>query len=214
MISPLATLHPWLLNTVMFDTPMCDRPNGRRRLVAVQRKRSNGPLQYKFAEYRAAWSSETPELDLRHFSTRAVVLQVLNTYGYCYPWALGGIWSDLSDEQAGRAVAEILRRIGSEPKRPVEALPFGVLSEWMEPEEGDKPPKSIYRGKALAWREVVIGNDDGGRYACVFEHSWLADFRPPEGVKVEGSETGLAGRIAADRAARDSGAIFWEEITP
>lgn len=170
-------------------------------------------MEYAFRGPKREWSGEPMMLDLRHFATRAIVLQTLATHDHYYSWALGGIWSDLTDEQAGRIVAEIVRQVGADPKNPPEVLPFGVLSEWLEPEEGDKPPKHITRGRALAWREVVIGNDDGGRYACVFEYSWLADFRPPKGVKEEGQETGIAGRVAADHAARASGAIFWEEIT-
>lgn len=213
MISPLAPLQPWLLSPTLGEVSGFVQGQRQGTIVAIRKNRRN-EMEYAFRGAKREWSSEPLCLDLRHFATRAVVLQVLSTYGYSYPWVLGEIWSDLTNEQAGRVAAEIVRRAGADPKNPSEVLPFGVLSEWLEPEEGDKPPKHITRGRALAWREVVIGNDDGGRYACVFEYSWLADFRPPEGVKVEGRETGLAGRVATDRAARASGAIFWEEITP
>ena len=64
------------------------------------------------------------------------------------------------------------------------------------------------------WREISFGDNHHGRYVCIFDEGWLVDRWMPNGAPNEGPETGLAGKIAADTAARRSGALLWEDITP
>lgn len=190
LLSPFAPLYPWLDACTLSLAPI-DPPFNVSDLA----------------------------VDCRDIANRLAILQTLATHGCCHrlPWALGGIWSSLTDEQAGRVTAAIVRAIGADPKRPAKAIPFGVLSEWITPEElaeGSKPPRSHRFGVAVKWRVLVLGNDDGGRYSGLFPAGWIADFRAPEDVRYMGDERGEEGKAAADEAATASGALLWEQITP
>ena len=92
MISPFAPLYPWLIAAC------------------------NGYAWTSNESYPDA-VEPTPEtlIDLRHGPTRYAVLRALADAGHSRPWALGAPWSSLTDEQAGRATAAILRAIGADP---------------------------------------------------------------------------------------------------
>lgn len=193
MISPFAPLYPWL-----------------RDALGHQVVRSSAGLP-RFA------SSHYPtpyEIDLRDLQTRTAVLRALHDAGHSRPWALGAPWSPLTDEQAGRATAEILRAVGEDPSRPIGMVPDRILSEWFTPEDGDKPPRHYRHGSALVWREVVIGSDHSGRYVCVCQNAWIADLPWDGETPYTGPETGDAGRLAADNAARTLGCLMLEDLTP
>ena len=92
MISPFAPLYPWLIAAC------------------------NGYAWTSNESYPDA-VEPTPEtlIDLRHGPTRYAVLRALAAAGHSRPWALGAPWSSLTDEQAGRVTAAILRAIGADP---------------------------------------------------------------------------------------------------
>lgn len=89
-------------------------------------------------------------IDLRDLPTRAVVLRALapiyEARRLLPPhWALGEGWSALTAEQAGRVVAEMVRRVGADPAVVGEVLPVGVRGPYRR--QGDR-----------SWREVVAGD--------------------------------------------------------
>ena len=193
MISPFAPLYPWL----------------RAALGGVFVRLENGGL---YPAHDAL--AKRMDANLCDLQTRAAVLRALADTGHSRPWALGQPWSPLTDEQAGRATAEILRAVGEDPSRPIGMVPDRILSEWFTPEDGDKPPRHYRHGSALVWREVVIGSDHSGRYVCVCQNAWIADLPWDGETPYTGPETGDAGRLAADNAARNLGCLFIEELTP
>lgn len=201
ILSPFAPLLPWLLSAVMFDTPMCIRPNGRARLVSIQRSRADGPTQYRFAEHRPTWTNETPDLDLRHGPTRYAILRALADAGHSRPWALGAPWSLLTDEQAGRATAEIVRAVGEDPRKPARVVPVCVLGAW-------KPCYARVFSQSTGRMEDERPHLVGARIPHgIGERGWLAGAQ-------DGPETGEPGRIAADNAARALGCLMIEDLTP
>jgi hypothetical protein len=152
------------------------------------------------------------ELDLRHFPTRAVILAALAEKGHRFPWALGGIWSSLTDEQAGRLTAELIRRIGPDPLKPAATLPRCVLSRWEHSSHNDDWSRSLQVGEG--WR--VFGDD----YPHV--SSEREDMQIPGcvgwgfgwGSKRLGPEVGEAGRNAVDLHVLAKGNILIEQLTP
>lgn len=233
LLSPFAPLHPWLLKRCARNLRVVRNPDDPFSLhhegqeveilsrsaseesdIDIMLSRIDGPPDDRWVSWRR---SVDYRADCRHFATRAMMLDALAAHGHPLPWALGCIWSALTDGQAARVTAEAVRAVGADPERPAKAIPFGVLSEWITPEElaeGSKPPRSHRFGVAVEWRVLVLGNDDGGRYSGVFPTGWIADFRPPEGVRYMGDERGDEGKAAADEAAMASGALLWEQITP
>ena len=233
LLPTCAPLYPWLLDRCYRNLrvvrnpadPFSLRHDGQEIEIAsrstdpstdinIMLIRRDGPPDDRWV----CWCrSSNYRVDLLHFATRAVVLDALAFIGHARPWALGRCWSTLTDEQAARVTAEAVRAVGADPKRAAKAIPFGVLSEWITPEElaeGSKPPRSHRFGVAVEWRVLVLGNDDGGRYSGLFPAGWIADFRAPKDVRYMGDERGEEGKAAADEAATASGALLWEQITP
>lgn len=159
-------------------------------------------------------SGQWAKVDCRDFAIRARLLHLVAQQGHRRPWALGSCWSPLSDEQAGRATAEIVRRVGSVPGSPRHAVPYGVMGTWTAAEEGRPAPRA--RGmSALTWRRLWLGDEDQGRYMAVFEQCWLVDIRPwDDRVPTEGSESGEVARRLADASARVQGALLLEMLGP
>ena len=204
LLSPFAPIHEWL------------REHLRLWIVRFI-KADNFSTTTHRSRVLDVEDAEDWSLDCRDPATRFAILSALADHSILRPWALGGIWSSLTDEQAGRVTAEVVRALGADPANPSSIIPFGILSEWLTPAdlaEDSKPPRSHRYGVALEWRVLVLGNDDGGRYSGVFRAGWIADFRPPEGVRYMGDERGDEGKTAADEAAIASGALLWEQITP
>lgn len=199
MIEPFAPLYPWLRDAL----------DDAQLVLAIAEPDEDDP--------RPALDARDVGdhlLDLRHGPTRYAVLRALADAGHARPWAIGQPWSPLTDEQAGRATAAILRAVGEDPSKPVGIVPDRILSEWFTPEDGDKPPRHYRHGGALAWREVVIGSDHSGRYVCICQNAWIVDLPWDGETPYTGPETGDAGRLAADNAARSMGCLMIEDLTP
>jgi hypothetical protein len=129
----------------------------------------------------------------------------LGAYGHCFPWALGSIWSILTDEQAGRLTAEIVRRVGPDPKVPSGVMPNGVL-DFSRRKQG----AGAYRNSYIDSRSKLVGNpccpsSENGGYPGF--RGWTCGFH-------SGPETGDAGQAAAERCAMGLGAILVEQVTP
>lgn len=149
----------------------------------------------------------TCTLDLLDLPTRAAVLLALHDEGtargksWSRPWMLGGIWSPLDDFQAARCVVAAIVAVeaGREP-------PVGVLGPWqargaIRDHVRDLLTGSV-EGRALAY-------DDAGEELPFTLSGWLA-IRWTDGQRAprSGPETGEAGRLAADAAARDLGLLL------
>jgi hypothetical protein len=138
------------------------------------------------------------EIDLRDIQTRAIVLHALAQHGHRFPWALGSIWSTLTDEQAGRLTAEIVRRIGPDPSAPTGVIPVVVLGPWQD-------------GKRCSQRRPIVPFDSGIDQIYVIEvnsRGWLRYFDHG------GPETDVAGKRAAEHWAARGGSILIEQLTP
>lgn len=112
-----------LLHLILWDTPVC-RQGGpaahEGRLVGLQMKRKNGPVEYQLAGRKPAWSSAPLETDCSNDNNRFSLLRVLPRTEWwagaaCPPsgmgWlteTLGAPWSGLTSEQAGLRLAEFL----------------------------------------------------------------------------------------------------------
>lgn len=139
-------------------------------------------------------------IDCRHVMVRVAVLRALALRGHPVLFALGAPWSALTDEQAGRLTAEIVRRVGAHPATPKGVLPTGVLGARMRRD-------TVGRGW-IDTRPVIAGSPPvphtirgirGGWW-------WCGNERGPES-----EEEGVA---AAEKRAMEMGAILIEQITP
>lgn len=148
--------------------------------------------------------SETPAgLNLRDGPTRYLVIRAaISAIGPGLPtfrWALGEPWSRLTDEEAGRVAAEVVRRIGPDPSAPVGHLPVCLLGVWTDTTGRPWSRLELYETRSGARR--CIDHGAGG---------WevrLGNYR-------RGAKTGEAGRAAADAYAISQGAILIEQIRP
>lgn len=187
LLSPYAPLWPWLLERCHQNMRVVRNPDDPPSLQLqnegqieistydpdpehasnILLHRRDGPTDERWCgwcrsvDYRA---------DLTHFPTRGHVLEALAREGHRYPWALGSIWSVLTDEQAGRLTAEIVRRVGPDPKAAGGGYPVvpGVLSEWSEAvfhRVGFGP----YNGYA---RSVIVGLSPGKNVCTVDQWGW------------------------------------------
>lgn len=183
MIEPLAPLYPWLRDALGHQVV----------------RWSAGLPRFASSHYPTPY-----EIDLRDLQTRAAVLRALADAGHSRPWALGVPWSPLTDEQAGRAAAAILRAIGEDPSKPVGVVPVCVAGRWEASITFDQ------------WFRYRVS---GGRGHCAMVHvhsdGWRVDVNiGPDPLRARGPEIGDAGRRAADNAARSMGCLMIEELTP
>lgn len=176
LLSPFAPLHPWLYDALNVMAPVH---------VVYGPLTDDAPVEV---------------IDLRDLQTRAVVLSALATVGHSLPWALGGIWSPLSNEQAGRVVAEAIRRVGEEPREPSASVPSAIVQAWSGHQEG------------IRYRQFWTPHDTYKRAATVAPNGWRAA-ASREGY-CDGPEGGEEGRNLADAALIQLGALLWEQVTP
>jgi hypothetical protein len=106
-------------------------------------------------------------VDLRHGTVRYTVLRELEAVGHPCAWALGLPWTPLSDEQAGRLAAEMIRRLGpgvEVPKVPREPLPVAVLGPaWYDDSKAEERRTSLAAVKVVRvaftpGRVTVVGS--------------------------------------------------------
>lgn len=226
LLSPYAPLWPWLLERCHQNMRVVRNPDDPPSLQLrnegqieistydpdpehasnILLHRRDGPTDERWCgwcrsvDYRA---------DLTHFPTRGHVLVALATYGHHFPWAAGSIWSPLTDDQAGRLTAEIVRRVGPDPKAPARVLPNGVLGPVIRHEGA-----GLYPGVYQESRRELVGSpycpsSEGGKRQ--------RGYPGPRGWSCgphQGQETGDLGRAMAERRAMDLGAILVEQITP
>lgn len=189
LLSPFAPLHSWLYDALNVMAPIH---------VVYGPLTDDAPVEV---------------IDLRDLQTRAVVLSALAAAGHSLPWALGGIWSPLTGEQAGRVVAEIVRAIGADPKCPTSVVPTCILDPWS------------YSGDLTHdWRRSVrIGQphpdlQDGPHVTGDDPQYIIAGYGPGWGygwwTPRLGRETCAAGRAASDAHSAGLGALLWEQVTP
>ena len=191
LLSPFAPLHPWLLKRCARnlrvvrnpDDPFSLHHEGEIEIATyssegfndIMLSRRDGPPDDRWVSWRR---SSNYRADCRHFATCAMVLDALAAHGHPLPWALGGIWSALTDEQAGRVTAEAVRAVGADPKRPAGVVPIGLHKPWLyvpghewirravignalrsiyandKSEHADKDAKAIASG-ALLWEQIT-----------------------------------------------------------
>lgn len=142
------------------------------------------------------------DIDLRDLQTRAAVLRALHDVGISRPWALGAPWSPLTDEQAGRATAAILRAVGADPSKPAGVVPVCVLGEWRT---------KLDRGH---WRDSIAGPHVHAFYSTGWHVAIRASAGGPPAAFREGFDRGPEAREPCEAAARALGCIMIEDITP
>jgi hypothetical protein len=124
-------------------------------------------------------------VDLRHGQVRYALLRAMEDAGHICAWALGVPWTPLTDEQAGRLVAEMIRRLGpgaEVPKVPRAPLPVSVLGRvWVSLRTGEERRDSL---AAAAGVRVAIGRAGHAHVRVVghmgqdFEPAWDEQGRP------------------------------------
>lgn len=197
LLSPYAPLWPWLLQALPVCAPLYFR------LPCEDEDMTGWGLDYRAGAI----------LDLRNGSSRFAVLSALASVDYPLPWALGGIWSPLTDEQAGRVVAETIRRVGEDPGKPLAAVPIGIVKPWTLHQDGicmdrwwalpkDRKHRHYDYYTRFYLRRYGPSNDLGGWHVNLGK---LRHFEPV---------IGEAGRDAADAFAFANGALLWEQVTP
>lgn len=129
LLSPFAPAPAWLFNDLILWILRFNSNDGNNRRVRT--------LTLKMTDIDE-WS-----LDCCDSATRFAVLTSLAKHGHALPWALGGIWSPLTDEQAGRVVAEAVRRVGADPARPVGVVPTCVASAWERVANGQRRRRAV-----------------------------------------------------------------------
>lgn len=148
-------------------------------------------------------------IDLRELATRAVVLRALAAHGHARPWALGeGFGSDLTAEQAGRVVAEMVRRVGPDPGKPVGVIPTFVSLPWVENIPNRYWLRRQYNATgggpmAGCWANSGTPGDNCGWAVWTFNTTHAS-----------GAEGGALGRDVCDLAIRNMGGLLWEQVTP
>lgn len=195
LLSPFAPVHNWLCRALRIGW---DGSRLQTRGLAIH-----------FRE-----PPQREELDLRDFITRAVTLRALAEAGHPRPWALGSCWSSLTDEQAGRVVAETIRRVGEDPGKPCGVVPIGVLGP-REVHTG----AGLYPGVARYGRPILVGKPP-----MPTAYGWVNNRKPSSGREHmlqtwfcggdSGPEKGDAGIAASEACAMSKGALLWEQITP
>lgn len=113
MIEPFAPLYPWLRDAL----------DDAQLVLAIAEPDEDDP--------RPALDARDVGdhlLALSHGPTRYAVLRAIADAGHARPWAIGAPWSPLTDEQAGRATAAILRAVGEDPSKPAGVVPVCVLT--------------------------------------------------------------------------------------
>ena len=207
LLSPYAPLYPWL-GFVTRDRgvslTLCGRGYQEEAAGLI-------PSTMWTAVLNTPTGEPIPpvEIDMRDLDVRVLVLEWIATYGHAYPWALGAIWSPLTDEQAGRLTAEIVRRVGPDPKVPAQVMPNGVLGPVIRHEGA-----GLYPGVYQESRRELVGSpycpsSEGGKRQ--------RGYPGPRGWSCgphQGRQTDDLGRAMAERRAMDLGAILVEQITP
>ena len=190
LLSPFAPLYPWLYDALNVMAPVH---------VVYGPLTDDAPVEV---------------IDLRDLQTRAVILSAVATVGHSLPWALGGIWSPLTDEQAGRVVAEAIRRVGEDPGKPAGVVPIGVLLPWAHPTED---------GICID-RKWMLPKGRNHKHYEYYTRTYLRRYGTNEAFggwnvnlgKLRHFEPviGQEGRDAADAYAFANGALLWEQVTP
>lgn len=148
---------------------------------------AEGPIAVATDVDRARREGRDHELghfvDLRHGQVRYALLRAMEDAGHTCAWALGMPWTPLTDEQAGRLVAEMIRRLGpgaEVPRVPREPLPVAVLGRvWFSPATDEERRDSLAAGKIVRvalgapGRATVVGSAGQG-----FEPAWDEHGRP------------------------------------
>lgn len=148
---------------------------------------AEGPIAMATDVDRARREGRDHELghfvDLRHGQVRYALLRAMEDAGHTCAWALGLPWTTLTDEQAGRLVAEMIRRLGpgaEVPKVPRAPLPVAVLGRvWYDDREAEERRTSLAASKIVrvalgrAGRVQVVGGAGLG-----FEPAWDEQGRP------------------------------------
>jgi hypothetical protein len=201
LLSPFATLHPWLAEAI--------------HLECVRFVRDLGSRSHRCPVYEGL-HLEGWQIDLRHFATRSVVVRAIADHGFSsIGWAAGRPWSKLTDEQAGRVVAEIVRRIGSDPKtaahlpRGVLALPHDSITDrsgwWLR-------HRTVIAGEgaACSWfRDDCNGRQKNGWRFEIYKTPYSA-----EKIDLSGPDFGNDGQRLSEKAAQMHGYLLVEQITP
>lgn len=175
--NPYATLWPWIRGAPIHPT--------------------SDATDYAWATIR----DSSDIIDCRHVMVMVAVLRALALHGHPVLFALGAPWSALTDEQAGRLTAEIVRRVGAHPATPKGVLPVGVLGPRVGG-VGAVPTRWFWTRDALVGAPSIPEAYGG---LCVA--GWFCGER-------YGSETGADGMALAERAAIEMGAVMIEQITP
>ena len=174
--NPYATLWPWIRGAPIHPT--------------------SDATDYAWATIR----DSSDIIDCRHVMVRVAVLRAIALHGHPVLFALGAPWSALTDEQAGRLTAEIVRRVGAHPATPKGVLPTGVLGARIRQERAG--PGWVDTRPVIAGSPPVphtIRGIRGGWWWCGTER---------------GPESGEEGVAAAEKRAMAMGAIMIEQITP
>jgi len=185
LLSPFAPVHDWL---------------ARALGIGWDGSRLAAP---KFAVHFCE-PPEREELDLRDGITRYAVLRAAADVvsRYYVSWALGLPFGRLTDDRAGRAAAEIIRRIGPDPEHPQADLPHCIIGVWTNSHTGSGE-----------WARLAFCGDLGlgaGSRICIDRGS--AGWTVRLGDHPSGPDGGTAGRLLADAYAMSHGAILLEQI--
>lgn len=202
MISPIASLYPWLSDLLGYSVV-----RGCEGFTRDELPHNGRPRQ----------------IDCRHLQTRVAALRCLHDVEHSRPWALGQPWSPLTDEQAGRATAEILRAVGEDPSNPAGVVPIAILDDY---EDGFSRGKRHFRRRLheALWHNYLVYHQF--QIHEVFEAPHQEDgvsigwhiagviASTSKDIVIYGPEIGDAGRLAADNAARALGCLMIEDLTP
>ena len=199
LLSPFAPLWPWLV------------PNRESRIPGFLYRifpddcRPLGPADIGTPSERLI-----DGIDLRDLAIRAVVLRALAAHGHARPWALGEGWSDLTAEQAGRVVAEMVRRVGADPAKPVGVIPVAVLGARYRERGMSHEHRVSVAGEAFI--AAVFGEREDLHPAWMIRrastHVPLAEMaRQPGWMPWDAQES-------CDAACVERGMLLWEQVTP
>lgn len=184
LLSPFAPLFPWLESSFSGSHVWVDR-------VTV---------------------NDVLSIDLRPLAVRVAVLAVLlRDYGHARPWALGeGFGSDLTPEQAGRVVAEMVRGVGADPAKPVGVIPVAVLGARYRERGMSHEHRVSVAGEAFI--AAVFGGREDIHPAWMIRrastHVPLAEMaRQPGWMPWDAQES-------CDAACVERGMLLWEQVTP
>lgn len=149
-------------------------------------------------------------LDLTDLPTRAAVLTVLGAMGHPRPWMLGGMWSELTDEQAARCCVAMIEAVNRDVEPPI-----CLMSDWASlgmgiPSPYDPRPSV---GQMRFCRQHLAGDDGWGEYYLLPQR--LASRSAPFGWSVsigcqvyEGPEVGEDARERVNALLGVGGALL------